>query len=136
MVSQYSATNATEQWKAWKWIRYIGTKWVNRHHFLCLKNVPPWSVNVLLYKLILKSGNFYSIVTWWQIFDRAFQKQPANGVLSKSYSENMQQIYRRTPMLIKRYAQFWFFIRGSATSFSTTFCAWFFQKNILHVTFC
>ena len=27
------------------------------------------------------------------------QKQPSRGVLSKRYSENMQQIYRRTPML-------------------------------------
>ena len=26
------------------------------------------------------------------------QKQPSRGVLSKSYSENMQQTYRRTPM--------------------------------------
>ena len=28
-----------------------------------------------------------------------FQKQPSRGVLNKSCSENMQQIYRRTPML-------------------------------------
>ena len=27
-----------------------------------------------------------------------FQKQPPGGVLSKRCSENMQQIYRRTPM--------------------------------------
>ena len=27
-----------------------------------------------------------------------FQKQPPRGVLSKKYSENMQHIYRRTPM--------------------------------------
>ena len=26
------------------------------------------------------------------------QKQPSRGVLNKTYSENMQQIYRRTPM--------------------------------------
>ena len=26
------------------------------------------------------------------------QKQPPSGVLRKRYSENMQQIYRRTPM--------------------------------------
>ena len=30
------------------------------------------------------------------IFD--YQKQPPRGVLRKRYSENMQQIYRRTPM--------------------------------------
>ena len=28
------------------------------------------------------------------------QKQPPRGVLGKKYSENMQQIYRRTPMLL------------------------------------
>ena len=28
----------------------------------------------------------------------AWQKQPSGGVLIKRYSENMQQIYRRTPM--------------------------------------
>ena len=28
-----------------------------------------------------------------------FQKQPPKGVLRKRSSENMQQIYRRTPML-------------------------------------
>ena len=28
----------------------------------------------------------------------SFQKQPLNGVLKKMCSENMQQIYRRTPM--------------------------------------
>ena len=27
------------------------------------------------------------------------QKQPPRGILSKKCSENMQQIYRRTPML-------------------------------------
>ena len=29
---------------------------------------------------------------------RTIQKQPSRGVLSKRCSENMQQIYRRTPM--------------------------------------
>ena len=29
---------------------------------------------------------------------RTFQEQPSSGVLSKSCAENMQQIYRRTPM--------------------------------------
>ena len=32
----------------------------------------------------------------WKVY---FQKQPARAVLSKRCSENMQQIYRRTPML-------------------------------------
>ena len=31
--------------------------------------------------------------------DCVVQKQPPRGVLKKRYSENMQQIYRRTPML-------------------------------------
>ena len=32
-------------------------------------------------------------------FIKLFQKQPFEGVLKKRCSENMQQIYRRTPML-------------------------------------
>ena len=35
-------------------------------------------------------------------------------------------------LLIQRYAQFWFFRKGSGTSFSTTFCVRFFKKNISH----
>ena len=32
------------------------------------------------------------------IFCITLQKQPSTGVLTKKYSENMQQIYKRTPM--------------------------------------
>ena len=31
--------------------------------------------------------------------DTVFQKQPSRGILSKRCSENMQQIFRRIPML-------------------------------------
>ena len=30
-----------------------------------------------------------------------------------------------------RYAQFWFFVKMSETSFSITFCVWFFKKSIV-----
>ena len=40
-----------------------------------------------------KYGNF----PLWKSFDLSLQKQPSRGVLSKSCSENMQQIYRKTP---------------------------------------
>ena len=33
-------------------------------------------------------------------------------------------------LLIQRYPQCWFFIKGSGRSLSTTFCVWFFKKNI------
>ena len=32
-------------------------------------------------------------------------------------------------LLTQRYSQFWYFKKGSGTSFSTTFCAWLFKKN-------
>ena len=38
------------------------------------------------------------ILDFWQALN-TLQKQPSRGVLKKRYSENMQQIYRRTLML-------------------------------------
>ena len=37
--------------------------------------------------------------------------------------------------MIERHGQFQFFRKGSGTSFSNTFCVWFFKKNVSHVTF-
>ena len=37
--------------------------------------------------------------------------------------------------MIQLYAQFWFFIKGSGTSFSTTFGVWFFKENISRISF-
>ena len=34
----------------------------------------------------------------WKVRWIFFEEQPPRGVLKESYSENMQQIYRRTPM--------------------------------------
>ena len=34
----------------------------------------------------------------FEMKNRSLQRQPPRGVLSKRCSENMQQIYRRTPM--------------------------------------
>ena len=33
------------------------------------------------------------------------------------------------------FTQFWFFIKGFGTSFSTTFYVWFFKNNVSHVMF-
>ena len=44
---------------------------------------------------LLKSGcNAFRPLPWY----RVYQKQPSRRVLEKRISENMQQIYRRTPM--------------------------------------
>ena len=37
--------------------------------------------------------------------------------------------------MTQRYTQFWFFRKGSRNSFSTTFCVWFFNKNVSHFIF-
>ena len=37
--------------------------------------------------------------------------------------------------MIQRNPQFWFFRKGFGSSFSTTFCVWFFKKNVFHVMF-
>ena len=37
--------------------------------------------------------------------------------------------------LIQRCAQFWFFSKGSGNRISTTFCVWFFKKNVFYVIF-
>ena len=37
--------------------------------------------------------------------------------------------------MIQRYAQFYIFKKGPGTSFSTTFCVWFFKKNFSIVAF-
>ena len=38
-------------------------------------------------------------------------------------------------LLIQRYAQFWVCRKESSISFSTTFCVWFFKRNVSHVIF-
>ena len=62
------------------------------------------------------------------------QKQPSRGILEKSSSENMQKIYRRTPMskcdcnnVVKQ-----FYWNHTSTSFCCKFAAYFkdtFSKN-------
>ena len=38
-----------------------------------------------------------------------------------------KQTLKNFILLIKRYAQFWLFRKGSGSNFSTTFCVWFFN---------
>ena len=49
--------------------------------------------NMVYLILVLSSKKNFSVV-----LKRWFQKQPTEGVLNKSCSENMQQIYRRKPI--------------------------------------
>ena len=56
------------------------------------------------------------------------QKQPSRGVLKKTCSENMQQIYRRTPMLkcdFNQFAKQLYWNRTSAWVYSCKFAAYF-----------
>ena len=46
-----------------------------------------------------KQDRIYVCTELYQLKERKSQKQPSRGVLKKSCSENMQQIYRRTPIL-------------------------------------
>ena len=48
--------------------------------------------------LIIQKRTFNGWRTATVVAKLIFQKQPSRGVLRKRYSENMQQIYRRTPM--------------------------------------
>ena len=41
-----------------------------------------------------------------------------------------KQTVKNFRLLIQKYTQFWFFRKGSATSFSTIFSVWFFKKNV------
>ena len=62
-------------------------------------------------------------VSFWRI-----QNQPSRGVLGKSYSENMQQIYRRTPMPnydFNKAGKQHYWNRTSAYVFSCKFAAYF-----------
>ena len=62
--------------------------------YYCLKSIFIWFY-VLLHNLIVLGLNLI-LNRLRQIF--TVQKQPSRGVLKQRCSENMQQIYRRTPM--------------------------------------
>ena len=54
------------------------------------------------------------------------QKQPLKGVLKKKFSENMQQIYRRTPMQcdFNKVSKQLYWSRTSGRVFSSKFAAY------------
>ena len=54
---------------------------------------------VLLFFKTFPAPTFYSFFFWFVLDASLTQKQPSRGVLRKRCSENMQQIYRRKPML-------------------------------------
>ena len=74
-----------------------------------LKTLPQMNVTFFsfFYSCYAICGNcnaFSSPIVWmkiYELFNCMFQKQPPRGVPRKMCSENMQQIYRRTPSLKK-----------------------------------
>ena len=60
---------------------------------VCLKNC----LNVPMKYYILHQFNFLLLAVFC-LANSCYQNQPSRGVLKKRYSENMQQIYRRTAM--------------------------------------
>ena len=60
-------------------------------------------INLTIYGAEIKAQNSVTLlrveIVYELNFNNHIQKQPFRGVLSKTYSENMQQIYRRAPML-------------------------------------
>ena len=54
---------------------------------------------LLTYVVIFLKKDTYVVIFLKKDTDiTQFKKQPSRGVLRKRYSENMKQIYRRTPM--------------------------------------
>ena len=51
---------------------------------------------------------------------------PQLGIQEKQTVQNLR-------LLIQRCAQSWVFRKRSGNSFSTTFCVWFFKKNVSHM---
>ena len=93
-------------------------------------NLLPWSC---IHK-VLRAQNlmilFWYATCLWQV-GSFFQKQPFRSVLRKKYSENMEQIYRRTPLPkcdLNKVAKQLCWNHTSAWVFSYKFAAYF-QNN-------
>ena len=81
----------------------------------------------------VKTWSFDSIL---KIFFIMLTLENIFRILNNSvYFQNIVVFNEVFRLLIQRYAQFQFFRKESGTSFSTTFCIWFFKKNIFHVKF-
>ena len=96
----------------WKWTEV----WVNQHFQITSEWLPLWKRNIDLATVffgkyscdnVYHRGKQFFIrlqLTFSQkrkyilVWSKTDQKQPSTGVLRKKHSENMQQIYRRTPM--------------------------------------
>ena len=71
---------------------------------------------------------FLMVILWDHFFETQVQKQPSSGVIIKRCSENMQQIYRRTPMPecdFNKAALQLYWNHTSAWVFSSKFVAYF-----------
>ena len=88
-----------------------------------------------------KKWNWLQSVQWvaakWIVKIEKLRKQPPRGVPWKRFSENMQQIYRRTPLPkcdFKKVAKQLYWNRTSAWVFSCKFVAYFqnifFQEHL------
>ena len=73
-------------------------------------------------------------ISFCLFFNKALYEVKASGYhlsFNIFWTYNRNKLYETSGCLIQRQHQFWFFKNGSGTSFSTTFCAWFFKKNII-----
>ena len=55
-----------------------------------------------------------------------------NVLIALNLAYNKNKNFR---ILIQRYAELRFFRKASGTSFSTTFCVWFFKKKVSYIMF-
>ena len=75
-------------------------------YLLQIKSAPCLSLTYSIPHINLNNLSYLNIVRWYMwifflccLFCNNCQKQPTLGVLSKRCSENMLQIYKKTPML-------------------------------------
>ena len=71
--------------------QHLNLLWVTNHRLRGLKE------QTLIGKLIIRC--LIASLNFCEISNNLAQKQPSRGVFRKRFSEKIQQIYRRTPML-------------------------------------
>ena len=117
----------------------VFTSFLSQHLcYLLLKSSPPsWILDISFSFLILCKGFVVMHrIDLWNYFKTYLQKQPPKGVPRKSFSENIQQIYRRThmPKCARKLSSGCNFLRTLIKSRPTGICELYFnvfqnQKN-------
>ena len=108
------------------------SNWIKLQLLLCVNHFKTASVmtNWLNWNLSIISEFIFSADSIFTFPSLFFQKQSPRGVLKKRYSENMQQIYRRTPMPkcdFNKVAKQLYWYRTSAWVFSCKFTTYFYN---------